>query len=250
MKGGLILVISLALVLVTVGAVGCEGYFGSEEAKVASSISSQQNTGIWVTGEGEVTVVPDVAILSLGIEAQAATVTEAQQQAAEAMEAIMDVLDNYGIAEEDIKTQYYSIQPVRRWDNGQEILIGYRVTNTVAVKVRNIEDTGGIIDAAVVAGGDYTRVNSISFTVDEPEAYYEQVREEAMADAEAKAEQLANLGGVELGKPTYITEYGGYVSTVVYRDLEAAEGASETTTAISPGETEIQLTVQVVYGIS
>ena len=197
MKKGLILVIGLALVLVTIGAVGCEGYFGSGEAEVANTISSQQNTGIWVTGEGEVTIVPDVSILSLGVEAQAAAVTEAQQQAAEAMDAIMGVLDDYGIAEKDIKTQYYSIQPVRKWDDGQEILIGYRVTNTVAVKVRNIEDTGSIIDAAVAAGGDYTRVNSISFTVDEPEAYYEEAREKAMADAEAKAKQLANLGGVD-----------------------------------------------------
>lgn len=249
MKKGLILIISLALVLVTIGAVGCEGYFGSGEAEVAKTIFSQQNTGIWVTGEGEVTVVPDVAILSLGVEAQAATVTEAQQQAAEAMEAIMGVLDDYGIDEKDIKTQYYSIQPVRRWDDGQEILIGYRVTNTVAVKVRNIEDTGSIIDAAVAVGGDYTRVNSISFTVDEPEAYYEEAREEAMADAKAKAEQLAELSGVELGKPTYIAEYGGYISPVIYRDLEVAEGAS-VTTDISPGETEIRLTVQVVYSIS
>lgn len=248
MKKALIIIFAIALVLVTLGAVGCEGYFGSGEAEVANTISSQQNIGIWVTGEGKVTVVPDVAILSLGVEAQATTVTESQQQAAEAMDAIMGVLDDYGIAEEDIKTRYYSIQPVRRWDDGQEILLGYRVTNTVEVKVRNVEDTGSIIDAVVVAGGDYTRVDSISFTVDEPEAYYEQAREEAMADAEAKAKQLAELGGVGLGKPTYIAEYGGYISPVVYRDLEVAEGAAETT-PISPGETEIQLTVQVVYSI-
>jgi uncharacterized protein YggE len=249
-KKGLVIIIGIALALVTIGAVGCEGYFGSGETGIASNISSQQDIGIWVTGEGEVTVVPDVAILSLGVEAQAATVAEAQQQAAEAMDAVMNVLDDGGIAEEDIQTQYYSIQPVWSWDDDkdQQILIGYRVTNTATVKVRDMDGVGSIIDAAVAAGGDYIRINGISFTVDEPEAYYEEIRGKAMADAKAKAQQLAELGGVKLGKPTYIAEYDGYTSPVVYRDVEVAEGAS-VTTDISPGEMEIQLTVQVVYSI-
>ncbi len=252
MKKCLLLAIVIAIVLVTLGAVGCTDYFGSGEPEVKQEISSQQNIGIWVTGVGEVTVVPDIAVLSLGIEAQKATVAEAQQQASEAMNAVMNVLDSYGVDEKDIQTQFFSIQPVRRWDpdDGQEILLGYRVTNTIMVKIRNIDDAGGIIDAAVAAGGDYTRVNSISFTVDEPEAYYEDARDEAMADAKDKAEQLANLGGVKLGKPTYINEYGGYIPPpIIYRDIVVAEDASVPETAISPGEMEIQLTVQVVYSI-
>ncbi len=250
MKKGLLLAVVIALVLVTLGAVGCTDYFGSGESEVKQAISSQQNIGIWVTGVGEVTVVPDIAVLSLGIEAQKATVVEARQQASEAMDAVMNVLDSYGVDGKDIQTQFFSIQPVRRWDDGQEILLGYRVTNTVMVKVRNIDDAGGIIDAAVAAGGDYTRVNSISFTVDEPEAYYEDARDEAMADAKDKAEQLADLGGVKLGKPTYINEYSGYIPPpIIYRDTAVTEGTAVPETAISPGEMEIQLTVQVVYNI-
>ena len=254
MKRNLLLAIGIALAMIAVGAVGCEGYFGAGDAEIAKNISSQQNIGIWVTGEGKVNVVPDIAMLSLGIEAQATSVAEAQQEAAEAMDAVMNVIDGYGIDEKDIQTQFFSIQPVRRWDNGdngKEILIGYRVTNIVTVKVRNIDDAGSIIDAAVAAGGDNTRVNSISFTVDEPEAYYGEAREEAMADAEAKAKQLADLGGVKLGKPNYISEYGGYISPpIIYRDFEVSEALPAPTTAISPGETEIQLTIQVVYSIS
>lgn len=250
MKKGLLLAVAIALVLVTLGAVGCSNYFGSGEPEIKQEISSQQNIGIWVTGVGAVTVVPDIAVLSLGIEAQKATVAEAQQQVAEAMNAVMSVLDSYDVDENDIKTQFFSIQPVRRWDDGKEVLLGYRVTNTIMVKIRNIDDAGGIIDAAVVAGGDYTIVNSISFTVDEPEAYYEEARENAMADAKDKAEQLANLGGVELGSPTYINEYSGYVSPpIIYRDIAVTEGTSVPETIISPGEMEIQLTVQVVYNI-
>ena len=247
MKRNIVLAIGLALVVIAVGVTGCNGYILPDAQNGGSGlIFSQQNTGIWVTGEGLVTVVPDVAILSLGVEARAATVAEAQRQAARAMDAVMTELGEQGIAQKDIKTQYYSIYQIRRWDNGQEVIIGYRVTNMVTVKIRDVGNTGIIIDAVVGAGGDYIRIKGISFTVDDPSAYYEEAREAAMADARAKAEQLAGLGGVSLGKPTYISEGGGFIPVV--RDFAAAEAAPET--PISPGEMEIRLTVQVVYSIN
>jgi hypothetical protein len=265
MRGGikvkrrLLLAVGLALIVIVVGAVGCYGDFGFPEPESTPTppessgiILSQQSTGIWVAGEGKVSVVPDVAILSLGIEAQEETVAEAQQQAAEAMEAVMVVLDDQGIAKKDIKTQYFSIYPVRRWENDKEILVGYRVTNMVSVKIRKMDDTGVIIDAVAEAGGDYTRINSISFTVDDPADYYEEVREKAMADAEAKAKQLADLAGVDLGRPTFISE--GTISLPVPREyyverMAVPAPAPPPTTPISPGETEVRLTVQVAYSI-
>ena len=99
------------------------------------------------------------------------------------------------------------------------------------------------------AGGDLTRIDSISFSVDDPSVHYEEAREEAMADAKAKAEQLAELAGVTLGKPTYISE--GTQTPPIYPRLmvEIVEEAVVGRTPISPGETEISLTVQVVYAI-
>jgi len=228
-----------------------EGQQLPELPESGNIIINQQNTGIWVTGEGKVSVVPDVAILNLGVEAQAETVAEAQQQAAETMEAVMAVLDEQGIAKKDIKTQYFNIYPVRRWEKDKEILVGYRVSNMVTVKIRNVDDTGIIIDAVAEAGGDYTRINSISFTVDDPADYYEEAREKAMADAEAKAEQLADLADVTLGKPIYISESGGYIPVPreYYLEAGAPVPAPAPTTPISPGETEVRLTVQVVYSI-
>ncbi len=245
--------IALALVAITLGTVGCFGDFGFPEGQQAvpessGIIFSQQNTGIWVTGEGKVSVVPDVAILNLGVEAQATTVAEAQRQAAEAMEALMVVLDDYDIAEKDIKTQRFSIQPVKRWENNREILLGYRVSNMVTVKIRKVDDTGAIIDAVAKAGGDYTRINSISFVVDDPTDYYEEAREKAMADVKAKAKQLADLAGVDLGKPIYISE-GGISLPAPRIFMEAGAPAAAPTMPISPGETEIRLTVQVAYSI-
>ena len=246
--------LSLALVVIAVGIVGCEGFTSPspKAPSLSSSILSQQSTGIWVTGEGKVSVVPDVAILSLGVEAQAATVAEAQNQAAGAMNAVVKALDSYGIAKKDIKTQHFSIYPVRKWirEREEEVLVGYRVNNMVTAKVRKVEDTGDIIDAVTRAGGDNIRINSISFTVDDPTAYHKEVRKKAMADAEAKAKQLADSADVKLGKPTYINESGGLVPVPrEYAVRAPVPGAAPAATPISPGETEIRLAVQVAYSI-
>ncbi len=220
----------------------------TETINIEGTNISNQQQGIWVTGQGKVSVVPDIVSLSLGIEAQAATVAEAQNQAAEAMDRVMTALTDNGVAEKDIKTQYYSIYPVRRWDDSKETLFGYRVTNTVTAKIRDIDRAGAIIDAVAEAGGDLTRINGISFSIDDPSAYQEEAREKAMADAKAKAEQLAALAGVTLGKPTYISEWGIQVPYPL-AVMEAAVSAPAVSTPISPGEMDISLSVQVVYGI-
>jgi uncharacterized protein YggE len=241
MKRNLLVAIALSLVLVVVGLCGC----------TAGTIDlNNQQEGIWVSGEGKVTVTPDLATLSLGIEAQAASVAEAQSQAAEAMEKVTTALTDNGVAETDIQTQYFNITQVTRWDDEtqQEIVIGYRVTNTVAAKIREMDNIGSIIDAVAAAGGDYTRINSIAFSVDDPTAYYGEARQKAMADAIAKAEQMAEMAGVELGKPTYISEWESY--PVNYIDYKSAmEASGSVATPISPGEIEITLTVQVAYAI-
>ena len=185
MRWKLSLATCLVLLVILLGAVGCEGFFSPtpRTSSIGGAVPGQQNTGIWVTGEGKVSVTPDVAVLNLGVEAQAKTVASAQEQAVEAMEAVMDELDKSSVADKDIKTQRFSIYPVRRWENDREILLGYRVTNIVTVKVMEIDDTGAIIDRVAAVGGDYTRINDISFTVDNPTEYYEAVRQKAMEDA-------------------------------------------------------------------
>lgn len=236
--------IGLALVLSLVGLGGCT----AGTTTVGTVDLNSQQEGIWVTGEGKVAVTPDIATLWLGIEAQAETVAEAQSQAAEAMNSVTTALTDNGVDEKDIQTQYFSIDQVTRWDSDkdEEIVVGYRVTNMVTAKIREMDKVGSIIDAVAAAGGDYTRINNISFSVDDPSPYYDEAREEAMADAKAKAEQLADLAGVELGKPTYISE-GAIYPPVIYRD--AGMEAAAPSTPISPGEIELTLTVQVAYAI-
>ncbi len=256
MKKIWLVVIGVALILAVVGVAGCDSEggitFSGETSALRLQLDTQQQ-GIWVSGTGKVYAVLDVAILRLGIEAQEATVTKALAEAAEAMDEVVEALKSEGVDEKDIQTQSFSIHKVTRWDNveEQEIVIGYRVTNMVTARIRDVAEVGDVIDAVAAAGGDLTRIDSISFTVDDPSDYYEEAREEAVADAEAKARQLAEVAGVKLGKPTYISE-SSYMPGPVYRGdvLEAVvSGAPAVETPISPGEMEITLNVQLAYAI-
>ena len=148
MKKASLIIIGLVMIVAVVGVAGCDDYFGSDESVVTYDISSQQDVGIWVTGVGSVTVVPDTAILVMGVSTQQDTVVAAQEQAAIAMAEVMDVLDNYNIEEGDIQTSHYSIYPVYDWDEDKQSITGYQVTNTITVTVRFIDDTAGIIDDA------------------------------------------------------------------------------------------------------
>lgn len=246
----------LVVVLIGVGLSGCSAggtITGEWPTTLRVSLDNQQ--GIWVSGEGKVTVTPDIATISLGIAAQSKTVAEAQSQAAAAMAQVMKALTDNGIAEKDIQTQYFSITQVTRWDENkqEEVVIGYQVNNTVSAKIRDIdtdpEKAGSIIDAVAAAGGDLTRISGINFSVDDPTLYYEEARGKAIADARDKAEQIAKLAGVSLGNPTYISEYVSMPT--IYRDVVyKSEGMSPSPlTPISAGETEIILTVQITFAI-
>ena len=251
MKKSWFLATGLALVLGVVSLVGCTPSDIARAEIQELNLGSQQ-TGIWVTGQGKVTAVPDIAILRLGIEAQETSVAQAQSQATDAMDRVMTALTKNGVAKKDIQTRYFNIRRVTKWDRTKEVevVIGYRVTNMVTAKIRDIDKAGTIIDAVAEAGGDLTRIDSISFSIEDPSDYYEEAREKAMAEAKAKAKQLAELAGVRLGKPTYILE-GAHVLPI-YPRMEyemAAPAPVPAETPISPGETEISLSLQVVYAI-
>lgn len=249
----------VAVAVIAVAALsGCSGEGTLGLADIPSDIRvnlSSQQEGIWVNGNGKVTAVPDIAILQLGIEAQEVSVAQAQSQAALAMDAVMAALKDKEVAEKDIQTRFFNIHRVTRWDEnkGQETVIGYRVTNMVTAKIRTMDEIGVIVDAVAVAGGDLTRVDSVAFSIEDPTGYQAEARQKAIADAEAKAEQLAEQAGIKLGRPTYVSE-SSYLPSPVYqqRSYAYAEAmpAAMPSSAISPGEMEVTLTVQLAYAIA
>ncbi|MBI4307111.1 MAG: SIMPL domain-containing protein [Chloroflexi bacterium] len=220
---------------------------------------SQNPTGLWVTGTGEINVKPDLAILSVGVESRSKTVTDARDQAASAMQKIVDAIKSKGVAPDDIATRYFSIQPEYRWievrnpdgSYGKQELVGYIVTNQAQAKIRKIDDVGPVIDAAAVAGGDLVRINSVQFTVDDTVKFAGQMRELAAKDALAKAKIYADALGVKVGGVMYLAETSS-AAPVYQKDLAYARGAvaeASVPTPISPDTMKLTTSIQVAFTI-
>jgi len=246
----------LLMLVIILGMTGCDSITSPPSSTTVTGGSGGQNTGIWVSGTGEVSTTPDIAVLQVGVEAQQTTVAEAQDEASGVMAKVMAALSDSGVKEEDIQTQYFRIRQRTRWDDRteQEIVIGYRVTNMVTAKIRDIENAGNIIDAAVRAGGDLIRIDDLGFSVEDPSAYYDEAREKATADAREKAEKLAKQTGVKLGEPTFIAEsaymplaYERMMFGMAEAPIPAPVPVIEP--SISPGEVKVTLTVQIAYSI-
>lgn len=225
----------------------------------ATSTSSDANqTGLWVSGTGSVTAKPDLALLTPGIESRAKTVEEARANAANAMAAVVSALKGHNIQDRDIQTQVFSITPEYTYREildeferrSEQVLVGYIVTNQMAVKIRDLDDVGPIVDDVTQAGGDLTRISDISFTIEDPKPLEEQARAKAVRDAVAKAEQMAREAGVTLGRAYYLTDS---TTAPMVRDFGAkafAEGvAAALPTSISGGELEIVVTIHAAFSI-
>jgi len=214
----------------------------------ASSANSSEPQGLSVSGEGRASAAPDVAVLGLGVSAKASTVGAANSQAQQAMTALLDSLEANGVQEKDIQTTSFAIQPEYDYRNDEQVLTGYRVSHMLQVKVRDIDRAGEVIDDAVQAGGDLLQVQSISFIIDDTTALSSQARQKAMADAQAKAEELTTLAGVTLGDPTYITESTSTPYSQPY-DYRVMADSVMPVTEISAGELEVVVYVNITYGI-
>jgi uncharacterized protein YggE len=233
-------------VLATILMVGCQSGVSNGVPR-----SSVQQTGIWVTGQGKISAAPDIATIDLGVSAQAKTVSDAQNQAAGAMTKVVAALTAGGVAQKDIQTRYFNVQAVTHYDpkTGENVQDGFLVTNTVSAKLRDLPKAGAVIDSAIEAGGDLTRVNSLAFTIEDPIRYQDQAIEKAMADARDKAKSLADLAGVRLGKATYISTSGAAPVSPTPIAFDSAAKVSASATPISAGELDITATVQLVYSI-
>jgi uncharacterized protein YggE len=248
MKNIKVMALILSAAFISLAFIGCDQDQPAATSAGNVYVSSQQQ-GILVTGTGEVTVTPDLATLSLGVEAQESSVAQAQTEAAGAMNDVISVLKSQGIADNDIQTQSFSIQQVTRYDQTtqQQVVVGYRVDNMVTAKIRNLDNTGKIIDAVAQAGGNLTRINGVSFSVEDPTQYYDEARTMAVQDAQQTASRLASLSKVTLGNATYISESGQTPIPYISASVPAPSPAPQT--PISPGETKITLTVQILYEI-
>ena len=223
----------------------------SQQAAVGSfSGVIQSQSGISVSGEGSIDLAPDLALLNVGVEAVAKSVSQARDEAAQAMDAVIAAVKAHGLEDRDIQTSAFNIWPQYEYqDNGRRTLSGYTVSNSATVKIRDIDNVGPIIDDVAAAGGDATRIDGVRFTVEDPKPYMADLREDAVQDAVSKAEHLATLAGVELGPLTYVTESSGAPSAreAAFAAMDAMAPAQST--SISGGELRLSMYVQAVFDI-
>ncbi len=199
---------------------------------------------VTVVGQGEVTGVPDTAYVQIGVETEAATTNEALAQNNTNTQAIIDKLLELGVAEKDIQTSNFSINP--RYDNDGRVITGYVVNNMVAVTIRDLNQAGSLLDQVVQVGAN--RVYGINFGVDDPTALLDQAREKAVANARTRAEQLATASGNSLGEVIVISENIG--STPVPMPL--GRGMAEDMAASVPiqtGEQTFSAQVQITFAL-
>jgi uncharacterized protein len=226
----------------------CGTAAGSTPQEITVNTSQEATSGISVAGMGEVTGTPDTVEVGLGVSVLGETVDQAATTAAEKAQALIDSLTSNGVAEEDITTTDYSIYPEYDYSSNEERLIGYRVSNTVQAKIRNLDSTGAVLDAAAVAGGDDVVVNGLSFSIEDNDELVAAARESAWNDAMTKANQLAELSGQTLGAATTITETVSMPPVPI--PYVAEEAADRATTPIEPGTSAVTITLQVQFGLA
>ena len=229
------------------------------QQRASMAVAADGQGQIQVSGHGKVSIEPDLAILNLGVEAMRPSVSEARNEAATAMNAVMEALKSAGVEDKDIQTRRFNIRAERDWqevtENGvrtsKSVLVGYRVNNTLIVKARDLDNLDALIDSAVEAGGDAIRFDGLSFTAEDLSSVTAQLREDAVNDARSKAEHFAELAEVSLGNLIFISD--GTVAGPLNREyLESrafAAAAPAYDTSISVGELEVNMSIQTVFTI-
>jgi len=210
-----------------------------------------------VTGTGEATMKPDLAIASFTVLRSAETARAALDQANAAMSEVTAGMRQFGAEDRDLQTSGFSIVPQYRYDNERQDgiknppqIVGYEVRNTLTVRVRDIAKLGEILDRAVTLG--VNQGGDISFDVAEPRKGRDAARKKAVADAMATATVLAEAAGMTLGPVREISEDGAFNQPIpLNRSLKmmAAE-AAPSVVPVETGETRFSASVRMVYDIS
>ena len=210
------------------------------------STISQTITGtrLDINATGEVTRVPDIAVISAGVVSRSSTATGALQDSANRMNRVLAALKGAGIADRDIQTSNVSLNPEYRYENNQPPqLVGYTASNNVSVRFRDIRNSGKILDALVAQGAN--QINGPSLTVDKPEAALDEARAKAVAAGRARAELYARSLGLHVVRVVSVNESGG--SYPVPPPMPMVMAREKADTSIEPGEQKLQVNLTMTF---
>ncbi|HET9584916.1 MAG TPA: SIMPL domain-containing protein [Bradyrhizobium sp.] len=199
---------------------------------------------ISVSGEATVSVAPDQAQIDGGVTSDGKTAREASEANNAAMGKVLLALKGAGIEEKDYQTSRLSLQPQYAPNRtGSSPITGYRASNRVTIRLRDVTKVANVIDVLVGAGAN--DIGSINFTVSQPSKHLDEAREKAVADARRKAEIFARAAGVTLGEPLSISEEGA--PAPMFRGKLAAPMAAGA--PVAQGEETLSVTVNVSWTI-
>jgi uncharacterized protein len=211
----------------------------------APAIAQVPPPAISVTGEATVSVPPDQAQIDGGVTSDAKTAREASDANNAAMGKVLLALKGAGIDEKDYQTSRLSLQPQYAPNrSGPSPVVGYRASNRVTVKLRDVAKVANIVDVLVGAGAN--ELGGINFMVSQASKLLDDAREKAIADARRKAEIYAKAAGVALGEPLNISEEGGSGPPVFRSKMAAPMAASA---PVAQGEETLSVSVSVSWAI-
>lgn len=210
---------------------------------------------ITVNGEGSAELVPDMAVLQLTVTREADTARQALDANSAAMAEVIKALRDQGIAERDIQTANFGIQPKyvypqprTQGEREPPRIVGYIVRNGLSVRVRDLARLGAIMDQSVTLG--VNEGGNIMFTNDDPAAAIDKARASAVQDAMGKARTLATAAGVKLGKVLEISENSYNPAPAPMMRAEMMAAAAADAVPVAAGENSYRVTVSVSYAIA
>lgn len=240
-----ILSIGMALVL-AIGGTGLSASTSFAEGETVMPIQAEVKENILsVNGQGKITLKPDVAYINIGVQTKDKDASKAQTANKEIMNKVIDALKKAGVKADDISTQNYSIY--KSYEYNKEVQIEFfSVSNTLKIKVKNLDTIGTLIDVAADAGAN--NVNSIRFEVEDKTDAYNKALKLAVQDAAGKANAILSLYGKKVGLPSKISEssFGGGLYYENYMADVSAKSVGGTT-SISPQDIEVTANVSLEY---
>ena len=216
---------------------------GCDSAPAVGSTARQ----VTVVGAGEVQGVPDTLTADVGVEVVAPDVTAAMNQASERQKAVTDQLAARGIDAEDISTTSVNLQP----QYGENSAItGYRASNSIRVTLRELDAASETLALIVTAGGNATRINSVSYSIEDDSALVSGARARAFNDARSRAEQYAELSGLSLGTVLSISEAPGGAELPRPMPMPQGAMAAAAPVPLQPGEQTVSFSVTAVWELT
>lgn len=235
--------------LLTALALGAAAIPASTIAQAVATVPVISGTRLDISATGEVTRVPDLAIISAGVQTLQPTATGAIEENATRMERVRAALKRAGIADKDIQTSSINLNPEYHYANNQPPrLTGYRATNTVNVKFRDLKRTGAILDALVAEGSN--QINGPNLTIDKPEEAYDEARVKAVAAGRARAELYARALGKRVVRLLSVSESGSFVPPpmpMAYARDAAVQVSAVSKTEIDPGTQQLQVNLSMSF---